>query len=90
MLTRRTFALAGFTTLVPAQRAAQAQSSAAGDPLAIVNAIYTRAASGKGDTGGSFIIDNNSAKRKYLSKPLIALGKGGRPHAEGGCRTGRF
>jgi len=43
------------------------------DPIAIVTAIYTRAAQGKGDGGGAFIIANKAAKAKYLSKALVAL-----------------
>ena len=43
------------------------------DPVAIINAIYARAAKGKGDGGGAFVIENNAAKAKYLSKSLIAL-----------------
>ena len=45
----------------------------ADDPLAIVNAIYTRAAKGKGDGGGAFIIENKAAKAKYLSRSLADL-----------------
>src|ERR1700726_5197619 len=45
----------------------------ADDPLAIINAIYTRAAKGKGNSGGAFIIENDAAKAKYLSKSLVAL-----------------
>ena len=43
------------------------------DPAGIVTAIYTRAAKGKGDGGGAFIIENKAAKAKYLSKSLVAL-----------------
>ena len=42
-------------------------------PQAFITAIYTRAAKGKGDGGGSFVIDSKAAKAKYLSKSLIAL-----------------
>ena len=45
----------------------------ANDPGAIVNAIYARAAKGKGDGGGAFIIENQAAKAKYLSKSLVEL-----------------
>ncbi|WP_410052142.1 DUF3828 domain-containing protein [Bradyrhizobium sp. SZCCHNS3004] len=45
----------------------------ANDPVAILTAIYTRAARGKGDEGGGFIIDSKAAKAKFLSKALIAL-----------------
>jgi hypothetical protein len=43
------------------------------DPLGIVTAIYTRAAKGKGDGGGAFVIENKAAKARYLSKSLIEL-----------------
>ena len=59
---------AGATT-----RAAFAEPASASDPVAIVTAIYTRVAKGKGDGGGGFVIENKAAKAKYLSKSLIAL-----------------
>ena len=40
------------------------------DPAGIITAIYTRAARGKGDGGGAFIIANEAARAKYLSKSL--------------------
>jgi Protein of unknown function (DUF3828) len=69
MLTRRTLAIFATAMLVAAGASAQAPS--ANDPVAIVTAIYARAASGKG--GGAFIIDSKAAKAKYLSKSLVAL-----------------
>ena len=45
----------------------------ANDPVAIVTAIYARAAKGKGDGGGAFIIESKAAKTKYLSKALVAV-----------------
>jgi hypothetical protein len=54
-------------------RLASAAPSAPNDPVAIVTAIYTRAAKGKGDGGGAFVIENKAAKAKYLSKSLVAL-----------------
>jgi len=54
-------------------RSAQAAPPAANDPVAILNAIYTRVAAGKGDGGGAFVFENKAAKAKYLSKSLIAL-----------------
>jgi Protein of unknown function (DUF3828) len=54
-------------------RRALAAPPAASDPVAIVTAIYTRAAKGKGDGGGAFVIENKAAKAKYLSKSLVAL-----------------
>ena len=75
MITRRTLLLtvtAGFFA-VALPRFALAAPPLAGDPVAIVNAIYARAAKGKGDGGGAFIIENKTAKAKYLSKALVAL-----------------
>jgi len=70
MLTRRSFVAASlFATL----NAAAAQAPSANDPVAILTAIYTRAAKGKGDGGGAFIIESKAAKEKYVSKSLVAL-----------------
>ncbi|MBB4367465.1 hypothetical protein GGD63_000234 [Bradyrhizobium sp. cir1] len=70
MLTRRSFVAAA---LLAGICPAFGETVAASDPLAILTAIYTRAAKGKGDGGGAFIIENKAAKTKYLSKALIAL-----------------
>ena len=75
MNSRRTFVLTGLAGLLAgatARRAGAAQPSP-NDPVAIVNAIYARAARGKGDGGGTFIIENKAAKTKYLSKSLVDL-----------------
>jgi Protein of unknown function (DUF3828) len=75
MIARRTLILtsmAGLLTKI-VSRPAFADPAAANDPLVIVNAIYVRAAKGKGDGGGGFVIENKTAKAKYLSKALIAL-----------------
>jgi hypothetical protein len=70
MLTRRALVLSGlFATF----SLAHAEPPAANDPVAILTAIYTRAAKGKGDSGGGFVYENKAAKAKYLSKSLIAL-----------------
>jgi Protein of unknown function (DUF3828) len=70
MLTRRALFLSGlFATF----SVAHAEPPAANDPVAIVTAIYTRAAKGKGDGGGGFVYENKAAKAKYLSKSLITL-----------------
>jgi Protein of unknown function (DUF3828) len=71
MLTRRTLAMSLTAALVAAS--ASAQAPAPSEPAAIVTAIYTRAAAGKGDGGGAFIIASKAAKPKYLSKSLVAL-----------------
>ncbi|WP_315751167.1 MULTISPECIES: DUF3828 domain-containing protein [unclassified Bradyrhizobium] len=70
MLNRR-IVLAATTALLASPVLAQAPM--ANDPVAILAAIYTRAARGKGDEGGGFIIDSKAAKAKFLSKALIAL-----------------
>jgi len=72
MITRRSLVL---TSLLIATEAplARAETAVVDDPTAIVTAIYTRAARGKGDGGGGFVIENKQAKAKYLSKSLIAL-----------------
>ena len=75
MITRRALISTGLTGLFACvtARAALAEPASAGDPVAIVTAIYTRVAKGKGDGGGGFVIENKAAKAKYLSKSLIAL-----------------
>jgi hypothetical protein len=74
MITRRAFVFTGATGLfVTAAQGALADSPSPNDPVAIINSIYARAAKGKGDGGGAFIIENRTAKAKYLSKSLIAL-----------------
>ena len=72
MITRRSLVL---TSLLVATEAplARAEPASPDDPVAIINAIYTRVARGKGDGGGAFLIENKQAKAKYLSKSLIAL-----------------
>ena len=73
MITRRAI-LSGCATIVLAGALSRlTQAAAPDDPLAVVNAIYARAAKGKGDGGGGFIIENKAAKAKYLSKALVAL-----------------
>jgi hypothetical protein len=75
MMSRRNLLLAAAAGLsagaVP--RRALAASPATDDPVAIVNAIYVRAAKGKGDGGGAFVIESKVAKAKYLSRSLVAL-----------------
>jgi hypothetical protein len=83
MITRRKLFLLGATVLIAADTA-QAASAALGDPVAIVNAIYTRVAKGKGDGGGGFVIENKAAKAKYLSKSLIRLWADADAHTEKG------
>ena len=70
MLTRRSLIAA---SLFVAAAPALAQAPAPSDPTAILTAIYTRAARGKGDSGAAFVTENKAAKAKYLSKALVAL-----------------
>lgn len=74
MVTRRELILSGTAGLLAATlpRGAPAAPSA-DDPAGIVIAIYARAAKGKGDSGGNFVIENKAARTKYLSKSLAAL-----------------
>ena len=75
MITRRALISTAMTGLLTSAmaRPARAEPAAPNDPVAILTAIYTRAAKGKGDGGGAFVIENKAAKAKYLSKSLIAL-----------------
>jgi len=83
MITRRSLVLTSLliATGAPLSRAEPATSD---DPVAIVTAIYTRVAKGKGDGGGGFVIENKAAKAKYLSKALIALWAKADAHAPKG------
>src|ERR1700722_5689038 len=75
MITRRALLLSPATGLCAGalSRRSFAAPPSASDPVAIVTAIYTRAAKGKGDAGGGFVIENKAAKAKYLSRSLIEL-----------------
>ena len=75
MTTRRALILTGIAGLLigAASHRALAAPASPNDPVAIVNAIYARVAKGKGDGGGTFIIENKAAKAKYLSRSLIDL-----------------
>jgi hypothetical protein len=74
MIHRWALILAGMAGLLAGlSRHAEAAPPAPSDPVAIVKAIYTRAAKGKGDGGGAFIIESKAAKAKYLSKSLVKL-----------------
>jgi len=74
MMTRRALVLTGAAGLAAAiSLPALAKPASPNDPVAIVNAIYARAAKGRGDGGGAFIIENQLAKAKYLSKSLVEL-----------------
>jgi Protein of unknown function (DUF3828) len=75
MITRRSLVLTGMASVLAGahSRRALAAPPSPNDPVAIVNAIYARAAKGKGDGGGGFVIENKAAKAKYLSKSLVDL-----------------
>ena len=75
MITRRALLLTGAAGLLAGAipHHALAAPPSPDDPVAIVNAIYARAAKGKGDGGGGFISQTKAAKAKYLSKALVAL-----------------
>jgi hypothetical protein len=64
MLTRRNLLLTSLTGLLVATEFGRthAQSPAPNDPVAIITAIYTRVAKGKGDGGGGFVVENKVAK----------------------------
>ena len=70
MIDRRALIWSGTASLLGAALARGAL--AADDPAGIVTAIYARAAKGKGDAGGAFVIEK-ATRAKYLSKSLVAL-----------------
>ena len=74
MISRRTLISSGLAGLLAGavMRPSIAASASPSDPAGIITAIYTRAAKGKGDGGGAFVIENKTAKAKYLSNALIA------------------
>jgi uncharacterized protein DUF3828 len=71
MVTRRKLILSGATALLATVLPRPA--AAADDPAGILAAIYTRVAKGKGDGGGTFVIQTKAARTKYLSNALVAL-----------------
>ncbi|KRQ93254.1 hypothetical protein CQ12_22185 [Bradyrhizobium jicamae] len=71
MISRRNLIVSGAALVLAT--ALPHQACAADDPAGILTAVYTRVAKGKGDGGGTFVIENKAAKAKYLSKALIAL-----------------
>src|ERR1700722_5390959 len=74
MITRRALISTGFAgVLAGLSRRALAAPPSPSAPVAIVNAIYVRAAKGKGKGGGAFVIENKAAKAKYLSRSLAEL-----------------
>jgi hypothetical protein len=71
MVTRRKLILSGATALLATVLPRHA--AAADDPAGILTAIYTRVTKGKGDGGGTFVIQTKASRTKYLSSALVAL-----------------
>jgi len=71
MVTRRKLILSGAAALLAPVLLRHA--AAADDPAGILTAIYTRVAKGKGDGGGTFVIQTKASRTKYLSNALVAL-----------------
>jgi hypothetical protein len=71
MIVRRELILSGAAALLAA--ILPRDVGAADDPAAILTTIYTRVAKGKGDGGGTFVIQTKAARAKYLSNSLVAL-----------------
>ena len=95
MITRRALILIAAlpACLPPRSRTARASRASRRRtiPPRILTAIYTRAAKGKGDGGGAFVIENK-AREGEISVEIAgrAVGQGRRPYAEGRCRADRF
>jgi hypothetical protein len=71
MVTRRKLILSAAAALLAPVLPRPA--AAADDPAGILTAIYARAAKGKGDGGGTFVIQTKAARTKYLSNGLVVL-----------------
>jgi len=71
MVTRRKLILSAAASLLAPVLPRHA--AAADDPAGILTAIYTRVAKGKGDGGGTFVIQTKASRAKYLSNALVAL-----------------
>jgi len=71
MVTRRKLILSAAASLLAPVLPRHA--AAADDPAGILTAIYTRVAKGKGDGGGTFVIQTKASRTKYLSNALVAL-----------------
>ena len=71
MIARRKLILSGAAAMLAATL--PRHTYAADDPTAILTAIYTRVIKGKGDGGGTFVIDGKAARARYLSNSLATL-----------------
>ena len=72
MIVRRKLILSGAAAMLAA--ILPPDLHAADDPAAILTAIYARVTKGKGDGGGTFVIDGKAARAKYLSNSLASYG----------------
>ena len=92
MSSRRTFVLTGLAGLLAGAtvRRAGAAQPFPNDPVAIVNAIYARAARGKGDGGGTFMIEDGRQGKISVQIAGGFVGPGRCQHAEGRCPADRF
>jgi len=88
MVTRRKLILSGATGLLAA--ALPHASLAADDPAGIVTAIYTRAAKGKGDGGGGFVIGTRRQEQNTSRNRWSRSGPRRTPARRRRCRAGRF
>jgi hypothetical protein len=80
MITRRSLVFAATATPLAGASWTALAAPVPNDPLAMVNAIYTRVVSGNGDLGGAFMLNE---KPKYFSKSLIRLWAKSDAHSEG-------
>ena len=71
MVTRRKLILSAAAALLAPVLPRPA--AAADDPAGILTAIYTSVAKGKGDGGGTFVIQTKASRTKYLSNALVVL-----------------
>jgi hypothetical protein len=71
MIVRRKLILSGAAAMLAA--ILPPELHAADEPATILTAIYARVTRGKGDGGGTFVIDGKAARAKYLSNSLATL-----------------
>ena len=89
MITRRALMSTAIAGLVA--HPALAAPPAPNDPVAILTAIYTRAAKGKGDGGAAFVIEAQGREGKIFVEIADRLmGQGRCPYREGRRRPGGF
>ena len=71
MIVRRKLILSGAAAVLAAILPRHVH--AADDPAAIRSVVYKRVTKGKGDDGGTFVIDTKAARARYLSNSLATL-----------------